>query len=98
MYQCGNPLLKSEYTHNITANYRFRNFTIMSTYSLTDNKIISDISQYGDNSSTTLIQKDNSIYDLHTLQVFGTDMTQFGRYVTAMSAGACLAMKSNVYS
>lgn len=88
MYQCGNPLLKSEYTHDITVNYRFRDFTIMSNYSLTDNKIISSISQYGENSSATLIRKDNSIHDLHSFQVSCTYMPQFGRYVTALSAGA----------
>lgn len=87
LYQSGNPLLKSEYSHNISANYRFGQFMIMANYGLTDGKIISEISQYGDNSNITLLRKENSSHDLHELQAFVTYMPQFGNYFSVLTAG-----------
>jgi len=87
LYQSGNPLLQTEYSHNISANYRLGDFMLMSNYALIDQKIISSISQFGDNSNATLLRKENSPYNLHELQVLASYSPQFGRYYGVLTAG-----------
>ncbi|MGN0213489.1 MAG: outer membrane beta-barrel protein [Muribaculaceae bacterium] len=92
LYESGNPLLRNEYMHKLSAVYQFGKFMFESNYSFTDGKIITTIGEYHSPSSTsnqgtTLLKKDNSPYDLHELNAFLVYMPQFGRYFGMLSAG-----------
>ena len=93
LYESGNPLLRNEYTHKLSANYHIGNFILAASYSLTDGKIITSIGEYLSSSSasnrgTTLLKKDNSDYNLNGLEAFVSYMPQFGRYFGVLTAGA----------
>ncbi len=93
LYESGNPLLRNEYTHKLSANYQIGNFILAASYSLTDGKIITSIGEYLSSSSTsnrgtTLLKKDNSDYNLNGLEAFVSYMPQFGRYFGVLTAGA----------
>lgn len=93
LYESGNPLLRNEYIHKLSANYQIGNFILAASYSLTDGKIITSIGEYLSSSSasnrgTTLLKKDNSDYNLNGLEAFVSYMPQFGRYFGVLTAGA----------
>lgn len=68
-YESGNPFLKSSFIDDVSLNFRWAWLMIMCRYKHVDDLIISTASAYNDSETITLLTKDNSPYDSHTVEI-----------------------------
>ena len=87
LYQSGNPLLRSQYSDNISLLFRYKWFILMTNYTHIDHKIIDECIQYDNDATITLLRKWNSPSALHKLQMMVSIAPHFGLYYPNLMVG-----------
>ena len=90
LYESGNPYLKSSFSDNVSLNFRWKWFMFMGSYKHTSNQIISSASSYNGYSDITLLRKENSPYDLNSIQAIASIVPGMigGIYYPVLTFGA----------
>lgn len=89
LYESGNPFLKSSFSDNVSLNFRWNWLMIMCSYKHVDDQIITAASAYNDSETITLFKKENSPYDLHSIQAMVSFVPGMinGFYYPTLTAG-----------
>lgn len=76
-YEIGNPNLKSSYTDNLSLNFRFKWLMVMAAYKHTNDRVITECTEYQGNPDITLFQKQNSKNDINSIEAIVSAMPGF---------------------
>lgn len=89
LYESGNPQLKPSFRDDVSLNLRWKWLMLNASYSHQTDRIITVCQPYDGNPAITLMRKENSPYELNTVQVIASIVPGllFNHYYPVLSIG-----------